>query len=115
MRRNFCDVDSAIVELIGRKIIGSEESAQDSSKAVLALYLINIITSNSNIIKDYYLTIGDENIFQKLLSDHELLDNIVVYFFSRDYKKIGELLTEFLINTARTFVIHIMHAPDTIS
>ena len=101
-----CDFDS-VVEFIGRRIIGEEESAPDTRKALLALYIINIITAYNTQCNDYYQTIGDDNVFKELLNDRELLNNSLNYFVSREYRKLGDILTEFLILTARKFVVYV--------
>ena len=107
MSSNPYDINSAVVDFIGRSIIGPEESVPIVNKAVLALYLINIITTNRAIVRDYYQTIGDDNVFQELLLDCDLLDDVLINFVSRNYKKLGRILSDFLITTSRKFVTHV--------
>lgn len=90
----YC-INSPVVDFVGRSIIGTEEPVPTVNKAVLALYLVNIITTNSAIVKYKYLTIGDENIFKELLSANELLDQVLSLFISKDYTQIGKLFQSF--------------------
>ena len=47
----YC-INSAVVDFVGRSIIGTEQPVPTVNKAVLALYLINIITTNRAIVGD---------------------------------------------------------------
>lgn len=107
MSSNLYCINSAVVDFVGRSIIGTEQPVPTVNKAVLALYLINIITTNRAIVGDYYQTIGDENVFQELLLKHDLLDEALDCFLFRNYKKLGIILSNFLITTSRKFVTHV--------
>lgn len=48
MNLTLLEVNSTVVDFIGRSILGTEEPVPCVNKAVLALYLINIVITNSS-------------------------------------------------------------------
>lgn len=101
------DFDSAIVEFVGLRIIGQEIYVSKAKKALLALFIINTIIIHNNKYNDYYMTIGDDNIFQELMAKENMLNNVLAQFTSRNYSEVGAILSKFLLTTSQKFVIHV--------
>ena len=105
MQTDVADINSTIIDYVGMKIIGSGKVVSNENKAILALYLVNLIAKSSSKFDEYFIATGDTNMLHELLTDNDLLESVYTSFISKDYEKIGRILSVFLLITSEKYKI----------
>lgn len=68
--------------------------------AILTLYYIQIMTYQNEELAKLYNHIGDKDFFTSLYTDKALLDKVHALYISKQYEKLGKLLSSLIISNA---------------